>query len=56
MDERRAAVQVAGVDKTFLVPHQHLMTVKERALHPFRRTPHEELVALRDISFEIERG
>ena len=56
MDERRAAVQVAGVDKTFLVPHQHLMTVKERALHPFRRTPHEELVALRDISFEIEEG
>lgn len=56
MGERRAIVQVAEVDKTFLVPHQHMMSIKERALHPFRRTVSHELRALERVSFEILEG
>ena len=49
-------MQVAGVDKSFLVAHQHVMSVKERALHPFRRMETHDLHALHDVSFEIARG
>jgi ABC-2 type transport system ATP-binding protein len=56
MSERPAAVEVAGVHKTFRVPKQHVHTLKERALHPFRRTDVIELDALREISFQIGAG
>ena len=56
MSQRPAAIQVAGLHKTFRVPKQHVHTLKERALHPFRRTEFIELEALRDISFEIGAG
>ena len=54
--ERYAAVDVRGLNKTFRVPHQHVNTLKERALHPFRRVPVQELQALRDVSFQIGQG
>jgi len=50
------AVSVTGVHKTFEVPEQHVMSIKERALHPVRRTPVHELRALREVSFEIQKG
>jgi ABC-type polysaccharide/polyol phosphate transport system ATPase subunit len=56
MSERYPAVEVAGLHKTFRVPKQHVHTLKERALHPFRRTEFMELEALREISFEIGAG
>ena len=31
-------------------------TLKERALHPFRSAGHDDLRALRDVSFAVERG
>jgi len=49
-------VDVEGVSKTFRVPRQHVMTFKERALHPFRRVEVNDLHALRDVSFQIEKG
>jgi len=51
-----AAVDVVGLNKTFRVPRQHVMTLKERALHPLRRVEVDELVALRDVSFQIAEG
>jgi ABC-2 type transport system ATP-binding protein len=54
--ERYAAVDVRGLNKTFRVPLQHVNTLKERALHPFRRLPVEDLPALRDVSFQIVEG
>jgi ABC-2 type transport system ATP-binding protein len=51
-----AAVDVVDLNKTFRVPRQHVMTLKERALHPFRRIDVDELVALRDVSFQIAEG
>jgi ABC-2 type transport system ATP-binding protein len=56
MGERYAAIDVDGVDKTFRVPKQHVNTLKERALHPFRRVEVDELHALRDVSFQVLEG
>jgi ABC-type polysaccharide/polyol phosphate transport system ATPase subunit len=56
MAEPVAAIDVANVSKVFHVPRQHVMTLKERALHPFRRVPVSELQALRDVSFQIREG
>ena len=56
MGERYAAVDVRGLNKTFRVPRQHVNTLKERALHPFRRVPVDDLPALRDVSFQVGEG
>jgi ABC-type polysaccharide/polyol phosphate transport system ATPase subunit len=56
MPQSPAAVEVVGVDKTFRVPKQHVMTLKERALHPFRRIEVSHLRALADVSFSIRPG
>src|SRR4051812_33858367 len=50
------AVSVAGAGKAFKIPHQHVSTFKERALHPFRSNTYETLEALCDISFQIAPG
>jgi len=56
MNGRATAVGVAGVSKTFRIPRQHIMSLKERALHPFKRVQVTDLHALKDVSFEIEQG
>jgi len=56
MGERYAAIDVDGVNKTFRVPKQHVNTLKERALHPFRRVAVDELHALHDVSFHVLEG
>jgi ABC-type polysaccharide/polyol phosphate transport system ATPase subunit len=50
------AVAVDGVSKSFRLPHERVHTLKERALHPFRRTGHNELRALEDVSFAVQPG
>src|SRR5689334_12196305 len=52
----RPAVVVDGVSKTFRIPREQVHTLKERALHPFRSAGHDELRALRDVSFAVEGG
>ena len=56
MIEPYAAIEVEDLEKTFRVPKQHIHTLKERALRPFRRTEYEELHVLRGVSFEIAAG
>jgi ABC-2 type transport system ATP-binding protein len=56
MGQRYAAVAIDGVSKTFHVPKQHVMTLKERALHPLRRIEVDQLHALRDVSVHIAEG
>jgi ABC-2 type transport system ATP-binding protein len=53
---RRPALAAQGLDKRFKIPEERSHTLKERALHPFRRSRHEVLHALKDISFAIEPG
>jgi ABC-type polysaccharide/polyol phosphate transport system ATPase subunit len=47
---------VDGVSKTFALPHERVHTLKEKALHPLRRTGYETLRALRDVSFAVQPG
>jgi ABC-2 type transport system ATP-binding protein len=50
------AIHVEGVSKTFHIPREHVHTLKEKALHPFRRPGHDVLGALRDVSFSVAPG
>src|SRR5579884_33200 len=49
-------IVVDGVSKTFRIPEERVHTLKERALHPLRRSRHETFAALHDISFAVRRG
>src|SRR5271168_1569366 len=49
-------IAVDRVYKRFEIPHEHVSTLKERALHPFRRSGTDTLHALRGISFAVEPG
>jgi len=50
------AVVVEGVSKSFQIPHERVHTLKERALHPLRRSGAERFEALKDVSFAVEHG
>jgi ABC-type polysaccharide/polyol phosphate transport system ATPase subunit len=54
--ESPPAVRVDGVWKTFRIPKEQVHTLKERVLHPFRRTQYNELSAVHDMSFDVRRG
>lgn len=49
-------IVVQSLSKTFRVPEERTHTLKERALHPLRRSSHQSFSALEDISFEVGRG
>jgi ABC-type polysaccharide/polyol phosphate transport system ATPase subunit len=44
------------VDKAFKLPHQQYHTLKERALHPFRKDTYDVLQAVDDVTFEVAEG
>jgi ABC-type polysaccharide/polyol phosphate transport system ATPase subunit len=50
------ALAAQGIQKRFKIPEERSHTLKERALHPLRRSGHEILHALNDISFSVEPG
>ncbi|HEY1831215.1 MAG TPA: ATP-binding cassette domain-containing protein, partial [Acidimicrobiales bacterium] len=49
------AVDVQGVSKRFRLHHERYTSLKERVIHA-GRSPHEDLWALRDISFDVGEG
>ncbi|HEV3093386.1 MAG TPA: ABC transporter ATP-binding protein [Solirubrobacteraceae bacterium] len=49
-------VVVDSVHKRFEIPREQVSTLKERALHPFRRSPTDTLNALRGVSFAVAPG
>jgi len=53
---QRPALAAQGVHKRFKIPEERSHTLKERALHPLRRSRHEDLHALKDISFAVAPG
>ena len=55
-DSELPAVVVDGVSKSFRKPHEAVHTLKERALHPVRRTGYDQFQALDDVSFAVPRG
>ena len=52
------AIIVDRASKSFRIPHDQLLTFKERALHPVQafRGVHDELRAMDDMSFEVAHG
>lgn len=50
------AIQVENLSKSFQIPTHKVDTLKERMVHPFRKSDYRELVALRDISFDVAKG
>jgi ABC-type polysaccharide/polyol phosphate transport system ATPase subunit len=54
--QRPPALAAEGLEKYFKIPEERSHTLKERALHPLRRTRHDKLHALKDISFAVEPG
>jgi ABC-type polysaccharide/polyol phosphate transport system ATPase subunit len=50
------AVVVDRLSKQFVLPHERVNTLKERALHPFRRAGVDRLKALEDVSFTVPEG
>ena len=55
-DSPTPAVVVDGVSKSFRIPREHVHTLKERALHPLRRSGHDTLHAVNSVSFAVNRG
>ncbi len=49
------AVEVQGVSKRFRLYHEKYTSLKEKVIHA-GRIPHEDLWALRDVSFEVPEG
>lgn len=49
-------VAVHHVNKAFELPHQQYSTLKERALHPFRKNTYDVLQAVDDVTFEVAEG
>jgi ABC-type polysaccharide/polyol phosphate transport system ATPase subunit len=52
----QAAIEVEGLEKAFRIPKHQVQTLKERALHPFRRMEYDELNVLKGIGFTIPQG
>ncbi len=52
----RPVIRVEGVSKAFRIPEEQMHTLKERALHPMRRTGHHSFKALEDINFDVREG
>ena len=50
------AVVVDGVSKTFTIPREQVHTLKERVLHPLRRSGHDRFEALKRVSFAVPHG
>jgi ABC-type polysaccharide/polyol phosphate transport system ATPase subunit len=50
------AITVDRVSKQFRVPQERYHTLKERALHAFKRTRHETLEGLHEVSFAVQTG
>ena len=56
MPEAHTAIEVRGLDKTFRIPHDRVHTIKERALHPFRRRRFDEHHVLDHVDFDVMAG
>ena len=52
----QVAIDVRGVDKTFRIPTHRIDRLKERLARPLARQEFRQLEALRDVTFDVQRG
>jgi len=50
------AIEVAGVSKSFRIPHEQRTFLREYFVHPFRHVSYERNEALKGVSFTVARG
>lgn len=50
------AIEVNGLKKSFLLPHQKNKSIKNRFTNPFAKYDNEKQVAFKNISFEVKKG
>lgn len=55
-ENKEVAIKVDGVYKDFILPHEVSNNLKQKILHPFKRTTSEKQHALKNISFEVNKG
>jgi ABC-type polysaccharide/polyol phosphate transport system ATPase subunit len=51
-----AVIELTGVSKTFVVPHERRLRLKEYAVQGLRAASHERIDALRELSFAVPGG
>ena len=56
MTRRENAIEVRGVSKSFRIPVNRAVTLKQRVLHPLERRQYRQLHALEEVSFDVARG
>lgn len=56
LTEGPVVISVEGVSKGFDIPLQKVESIKERAVHPFRKQEVRRLEALKEIDFEVHKG
>lgn len=49
-------IELSGVNKIFLLPHDRHYTLRQRFIHLFRACSYEKFYALREIDLKIEQG
>lgn len=54
--DNEVAISVAGVSKTFRIPHEKITSVKGAVTGLFKSGGYEEFRALDDVSFEVKKG
>ena len=50
------AIDVVGVSKSFLIPHEQRARLKEYFAHPLKRMTYERHDVLRDVTFSVAEG
>jgi ABC-type polysaccharide/polyol phosphate transport system ATPase subunit len=56
MTRRENAIEVRDVSKSFRIPVNRAITLKQRVLHPLERRQYRALRALEDVTFDVGRG
>lgn len=56
LTEGPVVISVEGVCKNFDIPLHKVESIKERAVHPFRKQEVRRLEALKDINFQVHKG
>ncbi|MCB0871236.1 MAG: ABC transporter ATP-binding protein [Solirubrobacterales bacterium] len=56
LTDNPVVISSRGLSKSFRIPERKVDSIKERAVHPFRRQPYRDLEVLKDVNFDIHEG
>jgi ABC-2 type transport system ATP-binding protein len=50
------SIEVKGVNKEFIIPHNNSSTLKSKIINPFKKSYNETQHALKDVTFSVKKG